>query len=186
MNAKAIMAVLYPALELFPQSKITERGLILYVKALADLTPAEVEAAIIRHLRTSKFFPSVAEILEHADAIKAHIRHDGTPTAEEAWGEVQNLAKTAHIYKPWKCSCPEVERAVNYFGKEELCKLPADGVNTARAHFMRIYNSVAAREKDAKESEAAISSLAPAKQEALLQVIGGGVVKALPQTGGAA
>lgn len=68
----------------FPQREVPVSTLALYSRQLVDLDPAAVVDAIERLIRTSRFFPTIAEIREAAVA--------GGPTeglAELAWAEVQ-------------------------------------------------------------------------------------------------
>jgi hypothetical protein len=57
------MAVLAEA---FPQRQLTAATLGLYREMLADLADEEWERAVKLHVRTGKFFPSVAELVAHA------------------------------------------------------------------------------------------------------------------------
>jgi hypothetical protein len=52
--------------EAYPHRTVSPATLSLYREMLADLTDAEWERAVKTHLRTAKFFPAIAELLEHA------------------------------------------------------------------------------------------------------------------------
>ena len=110
-------------------------------------------------MRTVKFFPTVAEIFEQVENIQQFVTQTELPPADEAWQEATRLAHDKFIYGKWEFSCKEVELAVKRFGKKELCYLEPDGMNTARAQFMRIYNSILQREHDKKVNCTVIKSL---------------------------
>ena len=164
---RAIVKALAPYLLAWPQNKMNEASLAIYARALSNLPLAEISAAMLRLLRTCKFFPSVAEIVEAAEAMRQFATKSEVSTPDEAWAEAMRLARECHVYKEWHYSCPEVEQAVKYFGRVELCTLEADAVNTARSQFMRIYTSVAGRGMARRHNEAVMAALPPRQREAL-------------------
>lgn len=70
-NETEIIKVLAPYLAAFPQSRMDRAGLIIYARALKELSTAEIDAAMLHLMRTLRFFPSVAEIFESAAVIRA-------------------------------------------------------------------------------------------------------------------
>ena len=166
-----IVMTLTPYLVAFPQSKMTAEGLIIYAKALHDLSLAEINAAMLKLIRTCKFFPTVAEIFEQAEVMREFATGDSLPTPDEAWAEVQRAVRERHLYREWELSCPEVERAVSYFGKLELCSLKIDDVNTARAQFMRIYKSIVDRAKDRKVNGEVMGALPQGQAKELIGML---------------
>ena len=67
----AIIKVITPYLAAFPQSKMDQAGLMVYSRALKELTIPEIDAAMLHLMRTKKFFPAVAEIFEAADTMRS-------------------------------------------------------------------------------------------------------------------
>ena len=65
-----IVATLTPYLMALPQSKINEGSLVIYARALSSLSIAEIDAAMLKLMRTMRFFPSIAEIFEQAENFK--------------------------------------------------------------------------------------------------------------------
>lgn len=155
-----IIELLTPYLMAFPQSKMNDGSLIVYAKALSPLSIPEIDAAMLKLMRTMKFFPSVAEIFEQAEDVKLFATKTEIPSADEAWHEAMRLAHDKFLYGEWTYSCKEVEQAVRNFGKRELCALGNDAVNTARAQFMRIYNSITVRQRN-KQANAAVLDMMP-------------------------
>ena len=158
-----IVATLTPYLMALPQSKINEGSLVIYAKALSSLSIAEIDAAMMKLMKTSKWFPTIAEIFEASENIETFITGKSKPTADMAWAEAMKLAHDKWIYGKREYSCKEVELAVNYFGKMELCQIETDNINTARAQFMRIYESVLKRQRDIKTNGEVLNQL-PQKQ----------------------
>ena len=151
--------MLAAALRGFPNSKADDDTLLLYVMALDDMPFGEFRAALTKLLKTSHFFPTIAEICEAAESIRQTAEGSKALDAGQAWGEVMHLVRTCHVYKPWTYSTPDVEQAVKQFGKQELCTLGEADVNTARAQFRRIYEDVVSRRKDKEQNERVLTKL---------------------------
>lgn len=143
-----VMKLLVTCRKAFPSSRADAETLALYVKVLAPLSYAEIEAAVLRIMRTAHFFPTAAEIFEAAEKIEQAVNKTGLPDAGEAWREAMANVYENHVYHPWTYSCDEVRAAVRRFGKKELCSLGEHEVNTARAQFMKIYNEIVARRRE--------------------------------------
>lgn len=134
----------------FPQSKMNEGSLIVYARALSSLSIAEIDAAMLKLMRTVKFFPTVAEIFEQADNVKNFAIGKSEKSADEAWHEVMKEVHSAFICREPKFSTPEIKQAALNMGWTSLCNLETDAINTARAQFMRIYESILKRKSDKK------------------------------------
>ena len=109
------------------------------VKAWAALMP-DLEAdlarkAVLKVCRSSKFFPSVAEILAAAEELDP--RHERLPTAAEAWEEVVKLIRVFGAYKAPAYSCNLVMRATEAIGWRTICL--SENPEADRAHFLRMY-----------------------------------------------
>lgn len=170
LHQAQIVKTLIPYLMALPQSKINEASLVVYARALSSLGVAQIDAAMLKLMRTVKFFPTIAEIFEQVDNIQQFASKSEVPSENEAWHEAMRLAHDKFLYGKWECSCREVELAIKQFGKQELCTLESDNVNTARAQFMRIYNSIVNRERDRKVNGTILKAL---PQKALNEIIGG-------------
>lgn len=114
---------------------------------LYDLPYPVAEKALVIVLRSAKFFPAPAEILEAAKELRT--ADNQVPTPEEAWENVQQEIRSAGLYKKPQFGHPLIGRAVQAIGWSTLCcseNLPAD-----RAHFMRLYGSFQTREEARQE-----------------------------------
>ena len=58
-------------------SRADAETLALYVKVLAPLSYTEIEAAVLRIMRTAKFFPTAAEIFEAAEKVGKTLKFEG-------------------------------------------------------------------------------------------------------------
>lgn len=134
----------------YPNTKADAETLIVYVDALDDLTYAQVKAGLMLAMRKSKFFPTVAEICEAADAMTTHANKTGKPDAGEAWGEVMKFVMTSSPYdqRPFPWSCEEVHEAVRRLGTMTLFEMTNDGIPATRGQFMKIYDKLLAGQKD--------------------------------------
>ena len=166
-----IVMTLTPYIVAFPQSKMTAAGLVIYAKALSSLSIAEINAAMLKLMHTCKFFPTVAEIFEQAAVMKEFATSGGLPTPDEAWAEAQKQMRLKHLTGKWEYSCPEVQKAVEHFGKFELCNLKIDEVNTARAQFMRIYKAIVDRTLDQKVNRQVMKSLPQSQVKELVSKV---------------
>jgi hypothetical protein len=163
----------------YPSSKANAETIAFYVMALDDLSFVEIRAALSKLTKTAKFFPTVAEIYEAAESVKATAQGTAELDAGQAWEEVMRLVKTCHMYKPWSYSTPEVEQAVKQFGKMELISLEESAMNTARAQFRNIYNGILSRKKEQTQNKAVLARLGVEAGRELagmsrLKLVGGG------------
>ena len=112
-------------------------------------------------MRTAKFFPTPAEILEAAEDMERTAGDNHLPTAGEAWEEAMRLARTSHESKPWMYSCPEVEHAVKQFGKRNLLEVKVDDVTNSRAQFRRIYDAIIEQARNKRHNAQVLKRMGP-------------------------
>lgn len=117
----------------------------LYYQLLSDLPIAQVKAAVLRHVSSSKWFPTVAELRESATALSAA----PLPSAIEAWGEVtaamagiEGYCFADHVNVP-QFANPITARLVAAMGWRQLC-LSENGI-ADRARFIESYEQLVAR-----------------------------------------
>ncbi|MBR3722226.1 MAG: hypothetical protein IKN12_05610 [Selenomonadaceae bacterium] len=169
-HQEEIILALKPYLEAFSQNKVSNKGLVIYAKALSNLSLEEIHAAMIKILRTNKFFPTISEIISESDKIRDFLQENSAPTASEAWQEAMRNAKKNHVYKEWVYSHKAVKVAVERFGVMEFCLLQERDMNIARSQFMRIYEGVLEEEKARQQYKDALSCLPDAIVEKLKQL----------------
>ncbi len=187
MNKKQeIIGLLSHFLPAFPTVRITtpkdredwQNRFVIYATVLQDESVEAINGALLKLCRTCKFYPTVAEILEQIESVTECAKGTGLPSPDEAWEEAMRECHDKFTYSKWELSTPEVEQAVKNFGKMALCELEPDGMNTARAQFMRIYKGICDRKKDQIQNEKVLKAL-PRKN--LTALVGGlAEKKALP------
>lgn len=172
-----IVKLIKPYTALYPTCKLDTPGLMLYARALMPLQLDIIEAAMAKLLQTSTFFPTVAEVFKAADEMESYAKREVTgeytPSASEAWQEVESYVKRYGVYHAWPYSCQEVKAAAERFGVYELCSLEMSAVSIARAQFMRIYEEVLQQSKARSINQRAINALGPQRAAALISAIAG-------------
>ena len=135
----------YPSM----QSKDPQPIVSAWSLMLADIPLEILQAAVLKVCRDSEFFPSVAQIVAAAEELDP--RNEKLPTAAEAWEEVEQQICSAGIYKPPVFSSELVRRAARAIGWLQLCS--SENPAADRAHFLRLYESMKNKRKEAKEIE---------------------------------
>ena len=138
------MAILTSA---YPNWLVTEETIAVWAQFMEDLRPEDLKAAVLQHVRNSKFAPTIAEV-------RAIARGPGGISPEEAWLEVHaQVRKHGWNGKP-TFSDAKVEAGVKALGGwRSLCSLTTSEMGFARAHFLKFYGSFTARQEDAQERE---------------------------------
>ena len=135
----------YPAM----QNKDPQPIVSAWSLMLADIPLEILQAAVLKVCRESEFFPSVAQIV--AAAAELDPRNEKLPSAAEAWEEVEQQICAAGIYKPPVFSSELVRRAARAIGWLQLCS--SENPAADRAHFLRLYESMKNKRKEAREIE---------------------------------
>ena len=135
----------YPSM----QSKDPQPIVSAWSLMLADIPLEILQAAVLKVCRESEFFPSVAQIVAAAEELDP--RSEKLPTAAEAWEEVEQQICAAGIYKPPVFSSELVRRAARAIGWLQLCS--SENPAADRAHFLRLYESMKNKRKEAREIE---------------------------------
>jgi CDP-glycerol glycerophosphotransferase (TagB/SpsB family) len=147
-----LLAIAYPNYCREQSAETLAQTLKLYWQLLADLPIEQLKSAALRHVATSKFFPSVAELRDAA----ATLALTPAQTAVEAWGEV--LAAMGDVryyiyddhYETPQFANPITNRLVRSMGWRDLCR--SENAVADRARFTQAYEQLAARQR----SEAAL------------------------------
>jgi hypothetical protein len=130
----------------FP-TELTDATIKVYEKYLADIEPDDLKVAIEECVATCKFFPRIAEIREKAG--ENALRREGVPSAADAWAEVQREIRAKGFYQAPEFSHPLVREAMHAAGGWAHLTGPDEpNLETVRAQYMRIYDSMLKRVKD--------------------------------------
>lgn len=153
----------YPAWGESLGSKI-DGTLEIYRRALMDIDGKLLESAVLQHIGSSKWFPTISELREAALSIVTH----GDESAEEAWIEVIEAIHKIGSYGKPQWSNDMIERTIKAFGWIELCMTETDQMSYARDSFMKIYKAQSTRRRESNlmlpEVKNAIEKLAESKR----------------------
>lgn len=143
----------YPRDNLLP----TQEALGCWYAALEDLDYATAKAAVIRHVQTSKYAPTVAEIREQA--VK-------TTTAEEeldwsaAWRKVKKAISACGLYEEQK-ALETMDKYTRETAKRmdwrSICTSESEEV--CRAQFRQMYEQVTRRAREELRLSASLRRL---------------------------
>lgn len=153
MKASQVTKVVTVLVAAFPNSHVTEDTSAVYESALVDLDYEQVDAAVGRLLRTSRFMPSIAEIREAViEAGSGQPRPGG-----DAWGDVIAAVHRYGSRRDPVFADPLVGRCVSSFGWEDLCL--SENSTADRARFIELYDRIARAQR--KEGQASIGARMP-------------------------
>lgn len=119
---------------------VDERGALmdLYAAVFADLDYTEANAALLRHIRTSEYFPTPAEIGRIVD----QARHGRARTGAAAWEDVRRAIGAIGGNREPHFADPVTAAVVRGLGWRELCQ--STNATADRARFIEDYDQRAA------------------------------------------
>lgn len=152
----------YPRDQLLPNTQAME----LWYAQLRDIPNDVAELALHKWVATNKWPPTIAEIRETA----ANITHGDSLTWGEAWEKLKAAVRRYGMNRQQEAMesfDPLTRRAVECFGYREFCLASTESEMADRAHFQRIFETLARRENTRQQ-------LPPALQDAIktLQIKG--------------
>lgn len=138
LEAAKVIATLIAA---YPRIEISEETTKLYAKFLQDLDYKQVQAAVVKHIAISPYFPTIAELRQAALDV---IQDNRAPLPGEAWAEVaQQMRDIGYTGRP-TFSHPLIEKTVQAMGGWIALCQSEDGM-VDRAHFLKVYESYRTR-----------------------------------------
>lgn len=157
-NEIEIVKVLTPYIAIFPDCKLDSKGMELYAVALNDYPAGVIDCAMQSLIKTTKFFPRIADIFEEIERLtECAERKAGrfTLTAHEAFENAQKVIYGHSRYdsSPMVFATPEVEEAARRYGINAFHDLLTSEMGVARAQFGRIYEDIIRRKKEMKKNE---------------------------------
>lgn len=142
MNKQETAIVLRILRTVWPNEQISEDRITAYQWAFEDLEYKTVEDAVKRWMKTGKFFPKPAEILDIIGT--EQVGSDLIP--ETAWAEVMKEASRKGLNGRREFSHPLIEQAVESVGWYEICMTDYSKHPTLRAQFREALKALQARE----------------------------------------
>lgn len=119
----------------------TDESKDVWYEMLKDLPYKLVEASLRKHLATSKWSPTIAEIREGAVAVQSNIQD-----WSEAWEEARRAVRKFGSYQEAEALAwmnPSTAETVKRFGYYDLCMM--ENPEVAKAHFRDIYSNIEMR-----------------------------------------
>lgn len=141
--AKAIKHY-YPREAVLPDAE----AMSLWYDALKDIDYAVMSTGLKKWVMTNRFSPQIADLREMAVETKEGV----TGGWDQAWGSVRTAIRRYGYYQPEEAleSLDDLTRdAVNAIGFRELCI--SENPMADRAHFQRIYENLARRQKEDRQ-----------------------------------
>lgn len=136
------------------QKTLTQAGAEVYYDLLGDLPQEVLMIAAKRAVLDHKYatFPPVALLRDLAtDAMRGEVK---SMTGSEAWGIVMQAMGRCDVESPGSVERafsdvpPTVCAAVKAFGFMSLYSIPNSSVEAARAQFIKLFESMAERERE--------------------------------------
>lgn len=156
MNSEEMAKIMTTLSAAYPRQPITPATMQVYSQMLSDLDYKQVQAAVIKHIATNSFFPSIAEIRQAV----LDVGVDRLPSPSEAWLEVQKQIRDVGSYRTPNFSNSLIEKTVSAMGGwVDLCR-SEEPVGVERAHFLRIYEALMNREIEQLKSGSLIEKIA--------------------------
>ncbi len=141
-NKEGVLKVLATIGAAYPHHNVTRDTVALYADLLADIDPAVLRLAALKHIAGSKWYPTVAELRSAAtDLTRPRIR-----TGAEAWGDVLSEVKRVGSYKAPAFADPVTARVVAGIGWQNICM--SEDMMADRAHFIKAYEASSKRDAD--------------------------------------
>lgn len=137
MKPNEITKLLAMAIAAYGYMQDKEPGAIAAVwrETLSDLSFDDARAALVRHISTNRFFPTVADIRDGAATISGSV---SMMTADEGWRLVIQAARNAayHAADEFERLPPEVQAALGSASAlRELALVPESELGNERARF---------------------------------------------------
>lgn len=143
-NIAVAIKAAYPNSNAIPDSA----AMNLWYRMLQDLDYKLVENAVLEHISTNKFPPSIADIREKSsERLSPDVSDWGT-----AWGQVMTAIRKYGYYQETEAlaSMDELTRkVVQRFGYQNLCM--SDNIVADRAHFSKVYEGMLKEYKNSKQ-----------------------------------
>lgn len=142
MNNEQAYQITWVLANAFPNAKISENTVDLYVDFIEPYDYQLTKQAVLCLIKTCTFFPTIAEITSAVEKFNSN----RLPETDQAWDEVMcQLSEVGHCGIP-QFTNEDIKMAVKTIGWMNLCCSTAIGVE--RAHFFKVYDAIRNRHQD--------------------------------------
>ena len=143
------MTLLFKA---FGQGNDNER-MAIYVQLLSQELSEDVLMLVVeKAIKSSRFLPTIAELLDMAASLKSSVTGQGIPSWAEAWKEIQKAMYRTHQGETPTFSHPAIAEAVKAYGWTSIQGARAEDMPTISAQLRRIYDETAKRSREQAEN----------------------------------
>lgn len=126
------------------------RRIAVYKALLKDVPTDLLGVGIRRLMVTSKFLPTVAEIMEACKSITETVQGDKEVTWVEAWEEIERGIKKCGMYEMPKWSSPELKQLIGAVGWRNICCAGSGELTAMRGQMRRMWETLHKRQEDEK------------------------------------
>lgn len=143
----AVIVMAYPNFDKFKDEDHIRGMAATWADLFSDDDEQIIAMAVKKHIATSKWPPSIAEIREAAASIT---NPDIGMTEDEAWRYVADAVRYCGPYQPSKAKesmPPDIWRLVQSIGYEELCRATYETSPVLRGQFCRMWRAASERKK---------------------------------------
>ncbi len=144
----ALLSAAYPkfeSLNILKSPELAETTIELWYKMLGDVDYQVIELAIQKHVLSSPFPPSIADIRKSAIEVMTPVNEK--LDAATAWGEVEAAIRKFGSWgesEALESMSPRTARVVRYLNWQEICL--SDKLGVIRGQFINMYGQVEQRE----------------------------------------
>lgn len=139
-NKEQFIKILSLAAINYPNFQLDKERLQLFYKMLRDIDITVLETAMLSHISSSSFPPTIADLRKKS--VEVENNNMALSDATKAWGEVTAAISEFGYYEPKKAlesMTPLTRKIVKSIGWSDLCHSSQIGVE--RGQFIKMYNS---------------------------------------------
>ena len=124
-----------------------------YVATLKDVPVELLDKACKKLAIESENRPVPATILKAVRNLQSEIAGADILPWDQAWKEIEKEMHDTFVYGTPQFSRPEIKRAVDSFGWEELCSVLTRDLPIVRAQLRDMYNSICEQSRDRRTNQ---------------------------------
>lgn len=147
------------------EKEVLQATVRVFAVTLRDIDDALLKAAIVQHIGTSKWFPSVADIRE--TAVSLMHRADDVPDPYTAWNQIKRLMRGGPEPHPLAMRAINALGGVREFGLSDV-----DDESAWRARFIAAYETYQRRQAEDAMMLPAVAGYIEARRELGGQSVG--------------
>lgn len=124
-----------------------------YVATLKDVPVELLDRACKKLAIESESRPVPATILKAARNLQSEIAGADILPWDQAWKEIEKEMHDTFVYGTPRFSKPEIKKAVDAFGWQELCEVTIKELPIVRAQLRDMYNSICEQSRERRTNQ---------------------------------